>query len=131
MTRQTSLTTLEWNVYNTIKENTQKGMWTSMKSLAIKYGVSEREIRRIIMILKDNDNEIHKIILSDHKKGYKLMSNKEEINYLAKKKIHILKMFKRYYKDVKRFNLNNQTKITFGKYERDYFESICSTTAKE
>lgn len=124
---KTKLTTIEWNVYNTLKNNTQNGKWTSMRELALINGVSERVLRKIIITLKDSD-EIQKIIISDHKLGYKLLSNEKEHDYLDRKKIEILKKLKRYYKDVKRFNLNNQTKITFGKYERDYFESICQVS---
>ncbi len=120
----TKLTTLEWNVYNTLKDNTQNGKWTSMRDLAIMNNIPERTLRYVITTLKESD-EIHKIIISDHKLGYKLLSSEEELEYLERKKVEILKKFKRYWKDVERYNRNNQTKITFGKYERDYFESIC------
>ena len=58
------------------------------------------------------------------------MTDEEEIDYLKKRKISILKMLKQYYKDVKRFNMNNQFKITFGKYEREYIESIINAENK-
>ena len=59
------------------------------------------------------------------------MSDEEELDYLKKRKISILKMLKQYYKDVNRFNMNNQVKITFGKYERDYIESLINVENKE
>ena len=123
----TKLTTLEWNVYNTLKDNTQNGKWTSMRDLAIMNNIPERTLRYVITTLKESD-EIQKIIISDHKLGYKLLSSEEEQEYLERKKVEILKKFKRYWKDVERYNRNNQTKITFGKYERDYFESICQVS---
>ena len=126
---KTNLTTTEWNVYNTLKANTQNGRWTSMRELASTNDLTERNLRKVIVKLKDS-NEIQKIIISDHKLGYKLLSSEEEHDYLDRKKVEILKKLKRYYKDVKRFNLNNQTKITFGKYERDYFESICQSSSE-
>ena len=41
-----------------------------------------------------------------------------------KKKIKALKELKRYWLDVTRLNLNNQTKLTFDTQERDFIESL-------
>lgn len=117
------LNTIEWCVYNAIKENSNNNQWTSMSELSQMFNRSNRNIRKIINKIRKNE-KIQKIILTDYKNGYKLMTCEEEYLYLEKRKISLLKQLKQYYKDVKRFNMNNQFKITFGKYERDFIESI-------
>lgn len=123
MQRMTKLTTQDWEIYKVLKHNSREGKWTPSDYLAQRFNICNREVRRVIQKLK-TDDKIQKIIISDYGKGYKLLSSKEEFVYLEKKKIEILSQFKRYYRDVKRYNLNNQKKITFGKYERDFVESI-------
>ncbi len=124
------MTNIQWRIYDFIKERSLGGKWTSQKEIrdylinnnfAEKIGL--RTIRRNINEIR-KDDIIQKIILTDYSKGYRLMTDEEELDYLKKRKISILKMLKQYYKDVNRFNMNNQFKITFGKYEREYIESI-------
>lgn len=130
------MTNIQWKIYNYIKERSLEGKWTSQKEIrdylinnnfAEKIGL--RTIRRNINEIRKDDT-IQKIILTDYSKGYRLMSDEEEIDYLKKRKISILKMLKQYYKDVNRFNMNNQVKITFGKYEREYIESLINVENK-
>lgn len=131
------MTNIQWRIYDFIKERSLEGKWTSQKEIrdylinnnfAEKIGL--RTIRRNINEIR-KDDIIQKIILTDYSKGYRLMTDEEELDYLKKRKISILKMLKQYYKDVKRFNMNNQFKITFGKYEREYIESIINTEDKD
>ena len=131
------MTNIQWRIYDFIKERSLEGKWTSQKEIrdylinnnfAEKRGL--RTIRRNINEIR-KDDIIQKIILTDYSKGYRLMTDEEELDYLKKRKISILKMLKQYYKDVKRFNMNNQFKITFGKYEREYIESIINAEDKD
>ena len=131
------MTNIQWRIYDFIKERSLEGKWTSQKEIrdylinnnfAEKIGL--RTIRRNINEIR-KDDIIQKIILTDYSKGYRLMTDEEELDYLKKRKISILKMLKQYYKDVKRFNMNNQFKITFGKYEREYIESIINVEDKD
>ncbi len=131
------MTNIQWRIYDFIKERSLDGKWTSQKEIrdylinnnfAEKIGL--RTIRRNINEIR-KDDIIQKIILTDYSKGYRLMTDEEELDYLKKRKISILKMLKQYYKDVNRFNMNNQFKITFGKYEREYIESIINTEDKD
>ena len=131
------MTNIQWRIYDFIKERSLEGKWTSQKEIRdylINNGYAEkiglRTIRRNVHDIRQEDT-IQKIILTDYSKGYRLMTDEEEIDYLKKRKISILKMLKQYYKDVKRFNMNNQFKITFGKYEREYIESLINAENKE
>ena len=131
------MTNIQWRIYDFIKERSLEGKWTSQKEIrdylinnnfAEKIGL--RTIRRNINEIR-KDDIIQKIILTDYSKGYRLMTDEEELDYLKKRKISILKMLKQYYKDVNRCNMNNQIKITFGKYESEYIESINNVENKE
>ena len=131
------MTNIQWRIYDYIKERSLDKKWTSQKEIrdylinnnfAEKIGL--RTIRRNINEIRKDDT-IQKIILTDYSKGYRLMTDEEELDYLKKRKTSILKMLKQYYKDVNRFNMNNQFKIAFGKYEREYIESIINVEDKE
>lgn len=131
------MTNIQWRIYDFIKERSFEKKWTSQKEIrdylinndyVEKIGL--RTIRKNIHDIRKDDT-IQKIILTDYVKGYRLMTNEEEFDYLKKRKISILKMLKQYYKDVNRFNMNNQFKIAFGKYEREYIESIINVEDKE
>lgn len=123
------MTTNEWKVYNFIKERSIKGIWTKQQDIKDyllneeNVDVCKRQIRKYIKNIR-KDDVIQKIILTDYSKGYRLMSNEEEIDYLKKRKISILKMLKQYYKDVNRLGHNNQTRLTFSNKEREFIESI-------
>lgn len=131
------MTNIQWRIYDFIKERSIEGKWTSQKEIR-DYLINKnfvgkiglRTIRKYVHDIREDDT-IQKIILTDYVKGYHLMSDEEELDYLKKRKISILKMLKQYYKDVKRFNMNNQFKITFGKYEREYIESLINVENKD
>lgn len=119
----------QWFIYNFIKERSKQELWSNQidiqNHLKEKYDIdiSQRTIRRCINIIRKNDL-IQKIILTDYKKGYRIMSSVEEDIYLEKRKISILKMLSQYHKDFNRLKLNNQTRIKFSEKERDFIESI-------
>lgn len=123
------MNTKQWNIYNFIKERSLESKWTKQQdiidyfSYKFNENISKRSIRKNINEIR-KDDIIQKIILTDYSKGYRLMSKEEELDYLKKRKISILKMLKQYYKDVKRYEKNNQTRIIFGKYERNCIESL-------
>lgn len=119
----------QWFIYNFIKERSKQELWSNQidiqNHLKEKYDIdiSQRTIRKCINIIRKNDL-IQKIILTDYKKGYRIMSSTEEDIYLEKRKISILKMLSQYHKDFNRLKLNNQTRIKFSEKERDFIESI-------
>lgn len=117
------MTSLEWKIYEFLKEKSEKGEWIKMKPLAVQFGISTRALRKAIISIKENET-IQKIVLSDYSKGYKLMSESDDFILLKRKKYKALKELKRYWLDVKRYNLNHQTKLTFDTQERDFFESL-------
>jgi len=125
--REHKLTPREYCIYDEIKNRSLEKKWTSVQYLADMLGCCKREVRRSIQRIRES-SLIQKIILTDYQKGYRLMNDEDEFEMLMKTKIKILKELKRYWKDVERYNLNNQTKITFTKYERDFYESILNVS---
>lgn len=122
------LTTFEWTIYNIIKERSEAGMWTTQSELNsllwLKgYDVSLRMTRKHLQFIKNSD-KIQKIIISNSKLGYKLMSDNEELKYLEAKRKEALGRLARFWKDYKRFENNGQCRLTFGQYEREYIESL-------
>ncbi|MFI3330127.1 MAG: helix-turn-helix domain-containing protein [bacterium] len=117
--------TLEWKIYNFIKDSSLQNKWVSQQDILdyLNININKRTIRRYISNIRSSD-VIQKIIITDYKKGYKILSNEEQFKILEKRKIAILKMLKQNYKDVKRFNSNNQMRITFGEHERKFIESL-------
>lgn len=122
------LNSFEWTIYNIIKERSERGLWTSQAELNnllwLKgYEVSMRNTRTHLQFIKKSD-KIQKIIISNSKLGYKLMSDEEELKYLEAKRKEALGRLKRFWEDYKRFENNGQCRLTFGKYEREYIESL-------
>ena len=118
------LTTLDWRIYDYLKEQAEKGEWTKMKALADKFNISTREVRHSITRIR-KDETIQKVIVSDYSKGYKILTSAdEETNYIERKRIKALKELKQVALDIKRINLNGQTKLVFGTKERDFIESL-------
>lgn len=115
--------TIEWDIYKEIKMRSSLNQWTSVQYLAEKFKICNREVKRHIQNIREEE-QIQKIILTSYQKGYKLMSEKDEFELLTKEKSKIIKQFKRYWLNVKRYNLNNQTKLTFDTKERDFIESL-------
>lgn len=128
------LSTIEWKIYNYLKERTMQDKWTTQIEL-VDYlategiNITKRNVRRHISNIRESE-VIQKIIISSCKYGYRIMSDENEREYLIKRKISILNSLKKCNKDIKRFNMNGQMKIMLGKYERGYIESLLNT-AKE
>ena len=87
------MTNIQWRIYDFIKERSLEGKWTSQKEIRdylINNGYAEkiglRTIRRNVHDIRQEDT-IQKIILTDYSKGYRLMTDEEEIDYLKKRKI--------------------------------------------
>lgn len=126
------MNTTEWKIYNLIRDNSEKSKWTSRKEIIDflkndNIQMSERLLRKYINNIR-NDDMIQKIILISVNKnncGYKLLSSAEELQYLKSERIKALKQLKTYFKLVRRYEKNNQCRLTFGKgYEREYIESV-------
>ena len=117
------MTTLDWNIYKFLKKTSEHGIWVKMNALAEMFGISARQVRHSITRIRENET-IQKIVVSDYSKGYKLMAKSDEYELLLKDKIRALRTLKRYWKNAKRFNLNNQMKLTFNTQERDFIESL-------
>ena len=109
-------------VYELIKETSERGFWYPMKELATRTGLSTRQLRNCVTNIRECD-EIDKIIIGC-KEGYKLLSNEEEFKYLISQKTKILKMLKRYWKDIRRFNKNNNYELAFSDEELKIVNSI-------
>lgn len=124
-----NLGTIEWKVYNFIKERSEKGLWTKQKDIqeSVKdnnnVDIGFRQIRKYVSNIRKND-VIQKVILTSYAYGYRLMTDEEQFLTLERRKISLLKSLKQYYKDVRRLNKNNQLRITFTDYERDIIESL-------
>ena len=117
------MTSLDWKVYEFLKEKSEKGEWIKMNDLAAQFGITARKLRYCITAIRENET-IQKVLISDYKKGYKLMSQDDAFYYLEKDKIRSLKALKRYWLSVKRLALNNQMKLTFDTHERECIESL-------
>ena len=117
------MTTLDWNIYKFLKKTSEHGVWIKMNTLAEVFNISPRDVRYSITRIRENET-IQKILVSDYTKGYKLMSKSDEYQLLLKDKIRALKSLKRYWKNARRYNLNNQMKLTFDTQEREFIESL-------
>lgn len=130
------LSSIEWKIYNYLKERTLEDKWTTQQELidylnTVGINVSnKRTIRRYIQNIR-NSNVIQKIILTSYSQGYRIMSDVEERKILVERRISILKSLKQCNNDIKKFNLNGQMRITTSKYERDYIESLLNHYEKE
>ena len=103
-------------VLDYITERSKLDYWTSMSHLAYAFNISERMVRQVICDIREDD-EVQKIIIGCDK-GYKVLSKEEEFAYLLSKKCEILKSLKRYYKDIKRFNANDNYTLDFTEEEK-------------
>lgn len=124
----TTLSKVEWKIYNYLKERTQQDLRTSQQQLidwletqGIKN--TKRNLRRQIQNIRRCEI-IQKVILTSYQKGYRIMSEKEQYDILIKRKISILKSLKQFHKDKKRLELNGQYKLTFDTKEREFIESL-------
>lgn len=129
------MTGAQWYIYKYIKDNSENDKWVKQKDIQEyllkekNMQLNQRTIRKYINLIR-KDEQIQKVILTDYQKGYKIMNDKEQFCYLINRKNSILKMLKSCYRDIKRFNNNNQYKITFSDYERNIFESLLKIKEK-
>ena len=103
------LSTKDLEVYAIIERQSSEGKWVSMAELSFLTDINERAVRQCITNIREyEDND--KIIIGCSK-GYKILSNEEEFTFLLSRKKRILNALNRYYKDVRRFNRNNNYAI--------------------
>nr|DAG18758.1 MAG TPA: hypothetical protein [Caudoviricetes sp.] len=116
---------LREEVLNIITERSKEGKWTSQKFIinSLDVRISDRTLRAIIQTIRADDNT-DIVILTDYNKGYKLMSEEDNLRELAKRKISILKSLKLYYKDVKRFNAHNNYKLKLEENEIELMKTL-------
>lgn len=122
------MTNLQVDIYEFLIEQSEYGEWTSQKELLrhlhnIGYDICERKMRLEITNIRKND-EIEKIIVSNTKRGYKILSYEEELKYIEAQKYLALAKLSQYWKDVRRFNRNNQAKINIDTKEQEFVESV-------
>lgn len=116
---------LREEVLNIITERSKEGKWTSQKFIinSLDVRISDRTLRVIIQMIRADDNT-DIVILTDYNKGYKLMSEEDNLKELTKRKISILKSLKLYYKDVKRFNTHNNYKLKLEENEVELMKTL-------
>lgn len=116
---------LKEEVLNIITERSKEGKWTSQKFIinSLDVRISDRALRVIIQTIRADDNT-DIVILTDYNKGYKLMSEEDNLKELTKRKISILKSLKLYYKDVKRFNTHNNYKLKLEENEVELMKTL-------
>lgn len=118
-------TKVKTDVLKILKEESIKGHYIKQQEIIdrLDYNLSKRALRSCIHYLREDlDNTL--IILTDYKKGYKLMSEQDKVDVLIKRKKAILKSLKLYYKDVKRFKENNNFKIILEDNEVELIETL-------
>ncbi len=117
------MNSLDWQIYKFLKKTSEHNVWIKRNALANMFNISTREVRKSITRIRENET-IQKILISDYSKGYKLMSREEEYQLILKDKYRALKTLKRVWKDIRRYNSNNQMKLTFDTQERDFIEAL-------
>lgn len=123
-----NLSTVEWKIYNYLKERTLENKWSSQQSV-IDYlktqniEIGKRKLREHIQNIRKCEI-IQKIILTSYSYGYRIMSDEEQYQILLNRKISILNSLKQFYRDKKRLSLNDQMKLTFDTKEREFIESL-------
>lgn len=126
-TKKQGLSTIEWLVYNYLKERTSNGLWTTQKDLQLYleskgYHRELRNIRDYVYNIRHCEI-IQKVILSNSN-GYRIMSSEEEFEMIEAKKISALKKLKQVYDDIKRVKANGQLRFKLTSSERDVIESF-------
>ena len=125
------LTTRQWKLYNFLKEQTD---WVKQEhissSLPDLYGTDETpfhdtmariNITNDIRAIKKSD-VIQKIVISSSK-GVKIANAEEFDEWFKRKAISLKKQMKLLYKQLKKAQLNNQTRIVYNS-ERDFIEAF-------
>lgn len=131
---KTKLTTRQWELYKLLKKEFEENPTTylSCKDIMNKLPdyyyftyleissktpahdtLAHQNIRADINTLRNSD-EIYKIICSTPK-GYKIATEKEANQWLARVKQEAISKFKMYWKNLKDAELNNQLRLVFNK----------------
>lgn len=137
---KTKLTTRQWELYKLLKKEFEENQtaYLSCKDIMNKLPdyyyftyleissktpahdtLAHQNIRADINALRNSD-EIYKIICSTPK-GYKIATEKEANQWLARVKQEAISKFKMYWKNLKDAELNNQLRLVFNK-EKDTIE---------
>ena len=123
---KSELTTREWELYKLLKEKAV-GKQNQIKGIDI---INEHigytctpDIRTSIAKMK-NSYVIKRIICATNNGYYLAQTEEEAIEYLQADRKRYKKGLKANYNQVKKLRLNGQGRITFGKYEREYIQSI-------
>lgn len=130
------LTPRQWKLYNFLKEQDDWVKQERISSSLPEYSVTEKDtpfhdttarmnITNDIRAIKKSD-VIQKIILSNAK-GVKIATADEFDEYFEKKSASLKRQFKLLYKQLKKAQMNEQTRITFGS-ERNYIEAFINET---
>lgn len=119
MKDKNKMNTRQWKLYEFLKEQNE---FISIKEIMNKLGLWEnrRVLTRDLQVIKENPT-INRILITN-RKGIKFASTEVEANiYLEKEKIEILSRFKRYFKQARQIQLDNQTQIVWN-CEKDTIE---------
>ena len=133
------LTPRQWNLYNLLKT---KKDWVKQakiqsdlpneypliyedKDMPFHDTSARQSITKDIRAIKNSD-VIQKIILSKSS-GIKIATAEEFDNYFERKSASLKRQFKLLYKQLKKAQANEQTRITFGS-ERNYIEAFINET---
>ena len=118
------LTSLDYRIYDFLKDNSKAGNWIGMQELADMFEITPRQLRYSITRIRKCPM-IQKVLVSDYQKGYKFLTTDDEnTEYIKKRKIKALKELKQVYLDIERLNLNGQLKLVFDTQERNFIESL-------
>jgi len=124
--KKNKLSTREWELYKLLKRKAV-GKQNQIKGIDI---INEHigytctpDIRKSIAKMK-NSSIIQRIICATNNGYYLAQTEEEAIQYLEADRKRYKKGLKANYNQVKKLRLNGQGRITFGKYEKEYIQSI-------
>jgi hypothetical protein len=133
------LTSRQWTLYNLLKTKKDWVKQAKLQSdLPNEYPLiyedkdmpfhdtsARQSITKDIRAIKNSD-VIQKIILSNAR-GVKIATADEFDEYFERKSVSLKRQFKLLYKQLKKAQMNEQTRITFGS-ERNYIEAFINET---
>ena len=133
------LTTRQWHLYEFLKQPTDWVKQEHISPLLPAYSVTEKDtpfhdtmarlnITNDIRAIKKSD-VIQKIVISSSK-GVKIATQHDFVIYFDHKLKALKKQMKLLYKQLKKAQLNNQTRIVYNS-ERDFIEAFKEAEVKE
>ena len=139
MEKKSELTPRQWKLYEFLKSQNDWVKQEHISSSLPEYSVTEKDtpfhdtmarlnITNDIRAIKKSD-VIQKIIISSPK-GVKIANEDDFGLYFDRKLIALKKQMKLLYKQLKKAQLNNQTRIVFNS-ERDFIEAFKEAEVKE